>query len=278
MRYTVQTSKYIFKNLFYILPFALLPAFFLSISIAEEEVGLVVEALLVQDFTDWTFVNLFRAISVLNFGSWEAVVMGGVGIIVMVPCIALLMALLDKHMRFGKRTFNGLLPKLNDNFISTFGYVVLFLTIYEVWTLVTAALLFFAALIPNAIAVTICAGIIFLAMHFVLLYAVGTIYLWLPCMQITGFPAMEALQYSHQLLTHVKSGILLGQIFALFLAETLIVVCSVFLYDFVIFTVVTTSLIAVLLLVYCVRMMIVYFDRDQIERADLRKYYEGDRL
>ena len=273
MKYTVHTSKYIFKNFFYIVPFAILPALFLSISVAEEELIAVLQAIIKGDFSAWTFTNLFRAISVLNFGSWESIVTGIVGLIVMVPCVALLMAFLDKHMRFGNRTFNGLLSKLNDNFISTLGYIVIFLLIYEVWVLVLSAVLALIALIPSAVAVYLSASMIFVAMHVALLYAVGAIYLWLPCMQITGFPAVEALQYSHQLLSHVKWKILLGQIIALFAAEGLICVCVWFLPGFAIFTTCTTVLFAVLLLFYCVRMMTAYFDRDHIERADLRRYY-----
>jgi len=273
MKYTVQTSKYIFKNFFYILPFAILPALFLSVSVAEGELIKVLNAVFTADFQAWTFADLFCAISVLNFSSWYSVVTGIVGVIVIVPCVSLMMAFMDKHMRFGKRTFNGLWSKLNDNFISTFGYTVLFLTIYEMWALITSALLFFVSLIPNVIAVYITAGLIFVAMHVVLLYAVGMIYLWLPCMQITGFPMVEALQYSYQLLTPVKWGILGGQILALLATEGLIALCAIYLPNFIIFTVWTTLLFTVLLLFYCVRMMIAYFDRDQIERADLRRYY-----
>ena len=110
-------------------------------------------------------------------------------------------------------------------------------------------------------------------MHVVLLYAVGAIYLWLPCMQITGFPAVEALQYSHQLVTNVQWQILLGQILALFGTEALISICALYLPKSIIFTVWTTVLFAALLLFYCVRMMVAYFERDHIDRADLRRYY-----
>jgi 4-amino-4-deoxy-L-arabinose transferase-like glycosyltransferase len=92
-------------------------------------------------------------------------------------------------------------------------------------------------------------------------------------MQITGFPAVEALQYSHQLLTPVKWGILSGQLIFLLGTEALLVACAWFLPEFVIFTVWTTALFTLLLLFYCVRMQIAYFDRDHIERADLRRYY-----
>jgi hypothetical protein len=55
MKYTAQTSKYVLKNLFYILPFALVPALFLSISLAEEDIIQVLHAIIEGDFSKWTF-------------------------------------------------------------------------------------------------------------------------------------------------------------------------------------------------------------------------------
>ena len=273
MKYTIQTGKYIFKNFFYVVLFALIPAFALSLSLAETEIINVLTAVVSGDFSTWSFFELFSAISVLNFSSWHSVLSGMVGVIAIVPCVALLMAFLDKHMRFGKRTFNGLLPKLNDNFISTFGYTILFLLIYEVWALLLSALLFLTSLLPNVIAVYIIGGGIFVGMHIALLSAIGAIYLWLPCMQITGFQAIEALQYSHQLVTSVRWRILFGQLLFLLGTEALLVACAWFLPNAIVFTVLTTVLFTLLLLFYCIRMVIAYFDRDHIERADLRKYY-----
>ena len=273
MKYTIQTGKYIFKNFFYVVLFAVLPAFALSLSLAEEEIVTVLNAVALGDFSVWSFSNLFSAVSVLNFSSWGSVLSGFLGLIVLVPCVALLMAFLDKHMRFGKRTFNGLLPKLNDNFISTFGYLFFFLVIYEVWAVLLAALLALVAFIPNTIAVCIIAGLVFVLMHIALLSAIGEIYLWLPCMQITGFRAVEALQYSHQYLTAVKWKILLGQLLFLCGTEALLALCAYFIPSVTVLTIWTTILFTFLLLFYCIRMMIAYFDRDQIERADLRKYY-----
>jgi membrane protein CcdC involved in cytochrome C biogenesis len=109
-------------------------------------------------------------------------------------------------------------------------------------------------------------------MHVLLLYLVSLIYLWLPCMQITGFRAVEALQYSHRLFTPVKWKILGGQILFLLFAEGLICLCAVFVPGWLVFTVLTTALYTILLLIFIVRMQIAYFDRDQIERADLKKY------
>lgn len=123
----------------------------------------------------------------------------------------MMMAWLEKHFRIGKRTFNGLWGKLNDNFISTCGYAILLLVVYEVWALLTSALLFFVSRIGiTAVAYSLSGGV-FIIMHVVLLYVIGCIYLWLPCMQITGFRAMEALHYSYQLYAPVKGKVLLAQ-------------------------------------------------------------------
>lgn len=273
MRYNKQTVKYVLKNFIYLIPFAILPALLFSFSTDEEAIIRVVKAIFSWNLSSWSFFDLFRAISVLNFGSWRSLVFGIIGILLIVPCVALLMAWLEKHFRIGKRTFNGLWGKLNDNFISTCGYSVLLLVIYEVWALLTSALLFFVSRIGiTALAYSLSGGIFFV-MHIVLLYAIGCIYLWLPCMQITGFRAMEALHYSYQLYAPVKGKVLLAQFLLLLFSEALIAACAYYVQNAFAFIVLTTILYLFMLIVYCVRMQIVYFDRDQIERADLVRYY-----
>ena len=272
MKYTLQSGKYIFKNFPYVFAFALLPAVFLSVSTDKDALIAVLDAFFQGRLTSWTFPELFRAISVLNFGSWQSIVFGLIGILVAVPCVALLTALLEKHFRIGKRTFNGLWSKLNDNFISTCGFTVLLVLIYEVWALITAAVLFFISRMAMEILAYSLTVAFLLGLHLVLLYIVGTVYLWLPCMQITGFRALEALHYSYQLVDPIKWKILIGQIIFLFATEALISVCATFMPSSAVFVVLTAVLYAVLLMVYCVRMEIAYFDRDGIERKDVRYY------
>lgn len=273
MRYNKQTVKYVSKNFIFLLPFAILPALLFSFSTDEEAIIRVVKAIFTWNLSSWSFFDLFRAISVLNFGSWQSLVFGVIGILFMVPCVAMMMAWLEKHFRIGKRTFNGLWGKLNDNFISTCGYAFLLLVIYEVWALLTSALLFFVSRITiTALAYSLSGGI-FVVMHVVLLYAIGCIYLWLPCMQITGFRAMEALHYSYQLYSPVKGKVLLAQFLLLLFSEALIAACAYWIQNAFVFILLTTVLYLIIIIMYCVRMQIVYFDRDQIERADLVRYY-----
>lgn len=71
MKYTIESIKYLFKNFWYIFPFALVPAVFLSFSLDKD----AIDRLLTGFFTgkpEVSFVDVFHAISVLNFRSWEA--------------------------------------------------------------------------------------------------------------------------------------------------------------------------------------------------------------
>ena len=274
MKYTVQSGKYIVKNFWYILPFAIIPALLLSLSTDQEAVFCLIETLFSGNLQEAHFSHVFRAISIINFASWQAVVFGLLGIIGAVVCIAIMMALLDKHMRIGKRTYNGIFGKLNDNVLSTCGFVFLLFAIYEIWTLVTSALLFLFMKITNLVVAYILLSLVYIVMHVVLIYLIGLIYLWLPCMQITGFHATEALQYSQQLLVPVKWRIMWKQIVFLFIAQALLCVCAFFLQSGVAFWIITSVLYALLIMLFCVRMMVVYFDRDNIERADLKRYYQ----
>ncbi len=274
MRYTMQSIKYVCRNFIYLFPLALMPAFFLSLSTDGESIYCAIETLFSGTIDEFHFSHLFRAISVLNFSSWKSTIFGVVAIILLILCVAMIMALLDKHMRIGKRTYNGLFSKINDNLVSTSGYGLLLIVIYELWALILSAFLYFFAQIPTTVFAYVLSGVFYLIMHILLIYLIGLIYLWLPCMQITGFRSFEALRYSYHLVSSVKWSILLGQLFFLLLGEAVICLCAFFISDFIVFTAITTVLYAVLIMVYCVRMMVAYFDRDQIERADLKRYYQ----
>ncbi len=273
MRYTPQSIKYVAKNFLYLFPFAILPALLLSLSTDEGAILATVKALFAGDIDEWSFVELFRSISILSFSTWQSLVFGIIGVVATVPCVALLMAFLEKHLRIGRRSLRGLWGKLNDNFVSTCGGVFLLLAIYEVWALLLSAFLFFMSRIPLTPLAYALVIFTYLALHVVLTVTISTIYLWLPCMQITGFRTMEAWQYSYQLMGDIKWRIIGAQLLVLLGVEGLICAIAWFVPTYVAFDVLVALLYGALLLIFCVRMQIVYFDRDHIERADIRKYY-----
>ena len=273
MKYTVQSGKYIFKNFLYIFPFAIIPAFCFCLSTDDAAIHDIYKTLLALNPNGIHFDCLFRAISMLNFGSWSSSIAGTLGIVLIVICVSMMMALIEKHMRIGKRTYTGVFSKLNDNFISTCGYALLVLAIYELWTLITSALVFALSRIPIVALAYSLMGIVFLGMHLLLIYAIGIIYLWLPCMQITGFRAIEALYYSYNLIRKAQWKMLLGQLFCLLFTEAIVAAVAIFAPDTLLFHLIGTGLYSIIIMIYCVRMFIAYFDRENLERADLHKYY-----
>lgn len=272
MNYTIASIKYILKNFWYILPFSILPALFLSLSIDK----FAIQKVLTDYFTGkpgGSFPIIFRAISIFNFRDVGTFFAGLAGIVLMVVCVSLMLALIEKHMRIGKRTYNGIFSKLNDNLLSTCGICLFYVLIYEVWAVLISALLFLAYLVENVVAVYILSVIIFFSMHFVLLYVVSLFYLWLPCLQITGFRAFEALRYSYQLVAPVKMRIVFGQWISVTISEILIGLTAIFVpmrgFSFA----AAAVLYMFMTVMFCVRMQVAYFDRAQLERADLKKYY-----
>ncbi len=276
MKYTIQSFKYILKNFLYIFPFAVLPAVLLSLSLDKS----AIQDILTNYFArspGASFPEIFHAVSIFNFRSWGAFFAGLAGVVMMILCMSLLFALIEKHMRIGKRTMSGVFSKLNDNLVSTAGICLLYVAIYEVWALVTSALLFLTTLTGDTtgakVATYILSAFVFIGMHCLLLYLVSIFYLWLPCLQITGFRAFEALRYSYQLVASVKGKIVLGQWISVTLSEVLLGVCVLFVPGRIASFAVAALLYALMTLMFCVRMQVIYFDRAQLERADLKKYY-----
>lgn len=274
MKYTFKSLQYNAKNFFYVFPLVLAPAFVLAFTLARDDIFAIVEKLKSGAFAKISFTEIFQAVSIFNFASWETVLAGALGVIALVVFGSLLMAFTDKHMRFGKRTLNGLFGKLNDNLLSTFGFTMLLFVIYELWTLLLAAGLKLCFQ-GNQTLVFILAPLLILAMHLLLTYAISFVYLWLPCMQITGFRTFEALRYAFILCEPVQWRIVFSQAFVLLMAETVITLVTLYTPGSPILSIaVATVCYAFVILQFCVRMQIVYFDREQIERADLKKYYD----
>lgn len=272
MNYTVETIKYILKNFLYVILFAFIPGLFFSFTISENAVVSVVTNLFSGTPKD-SFWNIFQTVSIFNFSSAESILFGFFGVVASVICIAMLTAFLEKHMRIGKRTLNGLISKVNDNLLSTCGYILLCLVIYEVWAVLIAALCYFVTLIPNVVVVYALLAIVYIGMHFVLLYVLSIFYLWLPCLQITGFRSFEALRYSYQLIAPIQTRLVFRQLAFLLICEGLIGASVVLISGTIASFAAATVLYTAMILVYCIRMLVVYFDRAQIDRADLKKYF-----
>ena len=272
MKYTLETIKYIAKNFIYLIPFVLLPAFFFAVSVDATSLEALLRGLVDGSYKQLTFVQVFKAVSFLGFSSWWRFFTGIAGLITLAVGVSLLMAFTDRHMRIGKRGYRGVFSKLNDNILSTAGITLLLFVCFEVYAIILALLIFLALQFGQVLAI-IFSAVFYLVMHFVLLFVITLGYLWLPCFQDTGFHPFEALRYSYQLCHPIRWKIMFHQMILLVVSELLIALSTLIPIRFIVPIVVATALFAYMMLVFCVRMQIVYFDRAQIERVDLRAYY-----
>ena len=274
MKYTLQSIKYTVKNFLYIIPFALLPALCFAFSLDAEAIGEISRNYFTGHPGDSSFTDIFRAVALFNFRSGWAFLAGLLGFVLTVLCASLIFAMVEKHMRIGKRTWTGVFSRINDNLLSTLGICALYALIYEVWVLIASALIYLMLRFSALAVAYVFSALVYLGMHFVLLYAVSVFYLWLPCLQITGFRSFEALRYSYQLVSPVKAKIIFGQFLGILIAEAALTAYALFVPNPVGFLVIATLLLTWMLGLFCVRMQVVYFDRAGLDRADLqRRYY-----
>lgn len=272
MNYTFASIKYAIKNIGFLLPFSILPAVFFAFCLDDAAIGEIVSAFLSGHPGHLEFKTIFFAISLFNYHSIGAFFTGLLGCVLMIFCLSLMMAFIENHMRFGKRTFSGVFSKINDNFLSSCGMCLLYSFIYHLWAVIAAALVHFISHISNPVVVIVFSLLTMGGSQIFMMFICAMFFLWLPCLQITGFRSFEALKYSYQLVSPVIWKITFGQWLSLTIAELLICLCA-FAFEGLVLILVATALYVIMVILFCVRMQIAYFNRAGLERADLQKDY-----
>ncbi len=272
MRKLFDGWTYIFKNLWFVLPFAVMPAVFLALSLDFSAIDKLVYGFFTGKL-DLDFVDYFRAWSFLRIDS----ILGAIYSVVAFACIvvftALMLTFVEKHMRIGKRSLSGgyagfvniLLPVLLVAFVYT--------CLYELWAVILSALLFVVSRIQATALVYILFIAVFLLLTYALLYCVTAFYLWLPCRQMTGFGLYHAFVYSYRLMTNVRWQLILSYLLSI-TAGFLLIGGFAFLPEPV-FRIVAVLLFILLYLSFCIRMETTYFATDKLDREDLIHSYRG---
>lgn len=270
MRIVYEHWAYIFKNLWFILPFAVIPALFLSLSMDYGAIEAFWRGLFSGDFvTEW--FDIFCAWSLFGFGSVLDIIYAVCGIVCTLVFMSLILAFVEKHMRIGKRTLSGILSQLSGVFPPVCGMMLVIFFFYEVWALVLSAMLYSIVSVGSAggiIALSLLVVLFFLA---VLLYLVSLVYLCLPCMQMTGLGPFQSLLYSYRLMVGVRGKLLLSLLMS-FAPAALIVWGASFLPEAA-SVLICLVLFTFLFMSYCVRMETFYFETDKLDREDLLLSY-----
>ena len=262
--------KYIARNIWAILPLAIVPAVFLALSLDYASIGVIVEGFFSgAPLAD--FLMLFRALSIIRIDS----VAGGlfsVGAFLSVAFfMALLLAIVEKHMRIGKRTLSGVSTQFLHLLGPVFAVTFIYTALYEIWAVVLSALLFVVSSLDAAALVYVLFCIVFGLLLLAFLYVIAVSYLWLPCKQITGFGAYDALLYSYRLLGGVRRRLVFSLLLSIGALFAVLIGCS-FLPQYV-FWAVAFIAYAFLFLSFSIRMETVYFETDKLDREDLIRSY-----
>ena len=273
MRYLGMTFKYIFKNFIFIFFFALIPSFFFAMSTDIHNIGAVADNIVTGEF-DLSFVQLFNFFSLFSLKRWPFAL---AAFVLTLLFMAMLLSMMEKHMRVGSCSFRDLFKRIDYNLGSTFFILLLALIAYEFWALVTAGLCSLVVLIvTNGLARCILGIALACGMMVLLCYLVSLFLLWLPCRQITGYSFMDSLSYSSQISTGKRGNIFLAVLIPYLscsLLQGIVVTVSAFA-DMrpVVFLCIEIIYIFVFLY-YNVLMYVLFFDANGEERLDLKKKY-----
>ena len=149
--------------------------------------------------------------------------------------------------------------------------MLLYAIIGELWALVLSAVTFAISSLASDVLVYFLTLSAFAVIAFLFLYLVEVFFLWLPCMQATGFRPYDAFLYSYRLSIKVRWRLALAHALSL-LAFVVLVGGSAFLPE-VVSRIVAFGVYLFLFTGFFVRMETVYYEADKLDREDLIKSY-----
>lgn len=266
--------KYIIKNLWFVLPFAVLPAVFLALSLDYAALGELVRGLFAGDLHH-SFLEYFGAFGLLRFNDVPGAVFDVLAVVCAVFFTAFLLTFVEKHMRIGKRTMSGVLSGLVRILPSALAVTFLYLAIYEVWAVILSAVCFAISAISAVPLAYVLFFVAFFAVSFALVYVSTIFYLWLPCRQVTGFGPYDAFIYSYRLMMGVRWKLVFA--FAVSFLAGIVLVGGLCAAPEFVFRIVCVLVFLFLFLSFTIRMEAVYFAQDKLDREDELMSYRGYR-
>lgn len=263
--------RYIFKNLWYVLPFALVPAFLFAFSFDYDAIHHVTQAFYTNGLHDMEFFYLFRAFSILRIDHVWSALISVLTLVFTCICFTLMLIFVEKHMRIGKRTLSGLKRQFTWLILPVICMAIFYLALYELFAVIVSSLLYVVCRLPASAFLYILFLVVVAVFAFLLLYTVTLLYLFLPCKQVTGFRTYDAFFYSYRLMAMVRGKLLLS--LSISTLGSFLILTSASLLPFSAFVVISFLLSVFLFMSFGVRMETVYFKTDKLDREDLLKSY-----
>ena len=269
MRIVFGSLKYCFKNLWYILPFAIVPGILLAFCLDYNSISAIV-----SDFfagkPPADFLLIFYSLSLFHPNVWGIVFFVS-AFIACAVFMALMLSLVEKHMRIGKRTGSGAFSQFFNLLAFSFGITLLYLVLFEIWAVVVSAVMFAVSAVKSVPTIYALDVMCFIFLTLILIYVMTVFYLWFPCKQITGLKNHDSLAYSYRLVTGVRGRLILSILISM--AVGFVLIAGLSLLPQYVFYIVASLFVMLVFLNFGVRMETVYFATDKIDREDLIRSY-----
>lgn len=268
MKYISQTVKYLKSNLTLLTALAVAAVAFAPI-FDYDALGKVVNSFadgrITQDYFEWLY--LFLPVNTKNVFT---VLMSVLGYVLLVLDLSFIHSMVDKHVRFGTKSFRSIMSSFTVNFSYALLFAVIFAVIAFISSFLMAAVMktfsMFSTPYAFVAGIALCAVIIlaglFVFCHFSL---------WLSCLEVTGFRVFEALSYSYALARPKRWKIFLTLSLPLAIAYAtwiaLALTCSVW-----IAVTAASAVCAGAFIFISTACYLIYADAEGIEREDLKKF------
>ncbi len=271
MRNFFDNWKYIVKNIWFVLPLAIVPAIFLALALDFGAISEFVRGFL-GGSPRFGFDTYFRVWSLVRIDSVLGAIYSVLAFVCVFVFVAILLTFVEKHMRIGKRTVSGVYQGFLNIVFYSFLVTFIYFLCYELWALLLSALLFALSAINVTPVVYVFSLIVIFGFICALLFIAATFFLWLPCRQMTGFGFYDSFLYSYRLMTGIRAKLVVSFFIALVL--TFLALGGVSLLSELVFRIVAVVIMCGLFMSFCVRMEASYFETDKIDREDLLHSYK----
>jgi len=267
MVFVKQTLDYLKKNFIYLVVFSIIPAILYAINNTTLNIYTFFSKM--ETHSRLNFIDVYRSFSTINYNSIIVTLLSFMATVVFV---SLILAFIEKHMRIGKKTFKGILSKLNDNIVPVFILITVFVMIYEVWAIIVSAVLITASIIFGGAELYIVCMLICIIFFILLFILMGLFVIWLPCILITGFNYSEAFVYSASLMADHKLDIIISLVLPYILCNLIAIFIKISIGNIAGLIVLITAFI-LYFIYYTSLMYVIYFSLTKETREDLKKKY-----
>ena len=268
MKYIVNTLKYLKSNLL------LLPALAVAMVAFAPIFDYAAFEQIATSFSDGRICSSFNVwlcfFLPVHTENWLTVLLSVLGYIVLIVDLSYMQSLTDKHVRFGSKSFRSIMSSLSVNFWYGLTLAALLAVAAALNAFIFAAVMKTFAMF-TAPYIFVCGVVICGLLTIAELFGFCHFSLWLPCIEITGFKAFEALSYSYSLARPIR--------WRLFFTLSVPVIIASIIWFAVTLTcnawvaaVISAAVCGFAFVFITTACYLAYVDREGIEREDIKHY------